>query len=173
MILLLSFFWGVIPQLLTGAALPQWGVHYLAPFVVLAALRCSLPISLWLALGCGLLVDLLTSETRLGFHALSYCIALTIVYGLKGTFFRDNRWALPILTCFFTLALALLEGVLYLVLDATHPLSLVYLGKNLFLIPLVDGLYGFVWFSLPAFCYARWSRKTPTSSSFYGSRRPR
>ena len=73
--------------LFATALFPQVKFLAFSPFLALLYNRSNFHTSLWIASLCGLMIDLLSSEFRLGIHALTYCLATFLLYQQKKHFF--------------------------------------------------------------------------------------
>jgi rod shape-determining protein MreD len=135
------------------AFLPHVKILAFAPFLALLYNKRTFQSSLWLASLCGLAVDLLSSEFRLGLYALNYCLATLLLYRQKRHFFEDK----PLALCLFTLLISVVSTVLQLLLisifDKALPLSGKMLVTDLLIMPLLDTAYAFLWFSCPMMLY--------------------
>lgn len=120
-----------------------------APFLALLYQRKSFISSLWIAALCGLIIDLFSSEWRLGIHSLNYCVTTFFLYKQKRHFFEDKALSL----CLFTLLISIFSSLLQLLLislfERSLPLSKSLFATDLFLLPIVDGIYAFVAFYSP------------------------
>lgn len=76
-----------------------WHLTYLAPLVILSYYRLDLIGSLWISLGCGLLMDLMT-DGPFGLFALSYCIATYLLYRRRLNFAEKSMGILVALFAF-------------------------------------------------------------------------
>jgi rod shape-determining protein MreD len=137
-----------IMALLEGALFPELRLLPFAPFLALSYYRLSFPGALWAALGTGLLFDLMTSEMRFGFYALNFLLVTIIFYHQKKHFFEDKSVAFSLYTALISLGSTLL-------LFPFHDLSfsLPSLFSDLIVMPLLDGVYAFLWFTTPAKLY--------------------
>jgi rod shape-determining protein MreD len=139
---------------LFGTALTQ-EIKLLAfsPFLALLYNRFPLLTSLWIASLCGLIVDLLSSEFRLGLHALNYCLTTLLLYRQKRHFVEDKPLALSLFTFLISIASTVVQLLLVSIFDRALPLSGKMLLTDLAIMPLCDALYAFLWFSCPIMLY--------------------
>lgn len=120
---------------------PSLRLFYFSPFLVFCFYRNSFSSCLWWALLCGLIVDLLSNQTRLGTYALNYCLTTAFLYGYKQHFFEDRLSTLPVMTfCFAILSTAIQVGILY-GFGKPFTLSWEWIKSDLFWMPLQDALY--------------------------------
>lgn len=139
---------------LFGTALfPQVKFLAFSPFLALLYNRTHFHTALWIASLCGLMVDLLSSEFRLGIHALTYCLATFFLYRQKRHFFEDKPLALSIFTLLISCASSMIELLLISIFDRALPLSMGMLMTDLILMPLFDAVYAFLCFCCPILLY--------------------
>ena len=104
-------------------------------------------------------MDLLCSDARFGLYALNFCCTALIAYRLRSHFFETS----PLSFSLFSALLAALSTPLHLAFlfafGSPIPLEPRFLAADLFLMPLLDGLYAFIWFTLPLFLYNRLEEK--------------
>ncbi len=135
----------LIPLLL-GPLFPYWHPLVLVPFVVCAFYRLPLTTCLWIALGAGALLDLLSANGRLGLYALTYCIATLILFPQKRAFFPGRITTLPLLTALFTSLVTLLTALALRISPWWG-----WILTDLVAMPLIDGLYCLVGVALPLY----------------------
>jgi rod shape-determining protein MreD len=129
--------------------LPHIRLLAFAPFLGLLYNQTSFVKSLWLASLCGLAIDLLCSEFRLGIHALNYCLTTLLLYKQKRHFFEDKPLALSLFTVPISIVSTLLQVFLISIFDHALPLSGKLLVTDLMIMPLADAIYAFLWFTCP------------------------
>ena len=151
--LLLPFSIASFFALFGSALFPEIKLLSFAPFLALLYNRLSLPASLWVAALCGCFIDLLSSEFRLGLHALGYSLGTFLLYHQKRHFFEDKPLAFSLFTLLISSVLTLLELLLISIFDKALPLSTKLLLTDLLLLPAADGCYAFVCFSCPMMLY--------------------
>lgn len=135
----------VIPPLF-----PSLHLLFLAPFLIWTFYRQSKVGALWFAVACGIFIDLLSSHTRMGFHAFSYCLTVWILYGQKQNFFVDHLSTLPIMTFLFSFINTVIQVTLLFSFGQGFSISLDWLIKDLILLPALDALYAGVAFTFPS-----------------------
>lgn len=131
------------------ALLPAIRLLAFIPFLALLYNRRGFIASLWIASLCGLIVDLLSSEFRLGIHALSYCLTTLLLYQQKRHFFEDKPVALSLFTLLISIVSTILQLTLISIFDRALPLSGKLLLTDLILLPAADAVFAFIWFSCP------------------------
>lgn len=145
---------------LFGSALfPTLHLMAFSPFLALLYNRCCFFVSLWIASLCGLIVDLLSSEFRLGNHALSYCLSTLMLYRYKKHFFDDKPLALSLFTVLISSIMTIFQLLLIAIFDRALPLSGKLFVTDLLLMPIADALYAFLWFSCPLLLYSHIQKK--------------
>lgn len=140
----------ILPSLL-----PDLPLLFFAPFLVSAFYQQNKMRCLWLALVCGLIIDLLSSQMRFGFYALNYILTVELLYGYKYHFFEDHLTTLPLLTCIFTVLLTAIHLLLLYLFGYGIIPTWTWVKNDLILMPLYDGLYAFIAFSLPTLFLSR------------------
>lgn len=139
---------------LFGSALfPEVKLLFFTPFLALLYNRFPFHISLWMAALCGLFIDLLSSEFRLGFHTLSYSLTTFVLYHQKRHFFEDKPLAFSLFTLLISGSLTTLELLLISIFGQPLPLSKKLLITDALLLPIADSCYAFVCFSCPMMFY--------------------
>lgn len=125
-----------------------------APFLALLYNKTSFVKSLWIASLCGVIVDLLCSELRLGVHALNYCGTTLLLYKQKKHFFEDKALALSLFTLIISIISTALQFFLLSIFGQGLPLSAKLLIADFLIMPLADATYAFLWFTCPMRLYA-------------------
>ena len=132
-----------------SAVAPSLHLTAFIPFLALAAMRYSLQRCLWISLACGLIIDLLSSQMHFGLYALSYSLITLLLYRFNRYFFEEKLHALALFALLFSFLSSAIE---LLFLFASHKSSLFsprILVTDLFLMPLLDAVYAFLWFTCP------------------------
>jgi len=135
--------------LFTTVFFPKIPLFTFSPFFALLYYRRSLATALWIATLSGLMIDLLTSEFRLGIHAWDACITTLLLYKQKKHFFEDKPLALSLFTILISATSTLMQWLLIATFDRSLPLSGKGIVTDLFLMPIVDGAYAFFAFTCP------------------------
>lgn len=147
---LTSAFWLSFVCTLLGPLLaPKFPLLYFAPYLVLTYYKHPRYSVLWHAFGCGLLIDLFSSSTFFGMTGINYCITSMLLYGQTRNFFEDKMFTLFLMTTLFSLSSTLIALFLSLFLDQNFFLSFGWLFSELMCLPLCDGAYALLFFSLP------------------------
>ncbi len=140
--------------LFATAFIPHIKLLPFAPFLAILYNRKSFQSSLWLASLCGLILDLLSSEFRLGIHALNFGLTSFFLYHQKRHFFEDKPLALSLFTLLISVVTTVAQLLLISIFDRPLPLSFRLLATDLMLMPVADAIYAFLWFSCPMLLYA-------------------
>jgi hypothetical protein len=139
---------GLLPTLLRGL-FPLPPLNYAAPLMIYALYRLSLERTLWLALGLGLLLDLLAGEGPFGLNAQATVGATLVAYRFRRHFFQDGWLALPVLTLLFALASTLFLVAGHQLLGEGFSPNLRWALTDLLLLPSLDAAWAFTCFTLP------------------------
>lgn len=148
---LLFFFALALLALLFGAnAFPSIRLLTFAPFFAIVFQRKNFLTSLWIACLCGLLIDLFTIDIRFGVFALCSAVTAGLTFKLKDHFYEENLFSVPLYTAVIS---AVFSAVQFLLIRHLVTFNLQLIVSSLIVMPLVDALYGFVWFSCPRMLY--------------------
>lgn len=147
--LLFPFFLALFVALFGSAFLPSLHLMAFSPFLALVYQKKRFVYSLWIALGCGLIMDLLTSQTRFGLVAINYLTTTLILQRQKRHFFEDRSLALCLFTFIISAVSTLIQGIFLIIAGETLQLSGKFFFTDLVLMPLFDALYALVWFIGP------------------------
>lgn len=134
-------------------------LSFFAPFLIITCYKKNLATSLWLALGCGLILDLLSSHPRLGIHALNFCFTVAILYPQKRNFFADSLSTLPIMTFFFAIISSVVMAILLYSIEMKKVFSFDWLITDLIIMPAFDAVFAFCCFILPALMFGKRRRR--------------
>lgn len=132
---------------------------YFAPFLIVCFYRCSLIGCLWWALVCGLIVDLFSSESRLGIYAINYCLTTFYLYRYRFLFFEDGFSMLPVMSFGFTCLSTFIQTGIFYLIGKPFMLSGEWLINDLIVIPLQVAIYAILAFSFPTWMLIRMKRR--------------
>jgi hypothetical protein len=104
------------------------------------------------------MIDLLSSQTRLGIYALTYCLGGAYLYRSKLHFFEDALSTLPVMTFCFACLTSLIQAGVFFAMGEQFFLSWEWLKSDLFWMPLQDAVYAFLAFTLPALVLSKMRR---------------
>ena len=147
--LYVPFLLALFATLATTIWLPSSRLLCFSPFLAILYQRTSLLKALWIASGCGLILDVTSAEWILGAHALNFCLTTFLLYKQKRHFFMEGTLSLLL----FTALISFVSSLLYFTLSALFQRSSLFSFHSflteLFLMPALDALYALVWFALP------------------------
>lgn len=143
------FFAAWLLALFTPLYFPFIKLIWFAPYLITLYYQKPLVTCLWVSLGCGCLMDLTTSTDHFGLHAFNYVIVSGLLYGQKRHFFGDNRSTLPIMTYFFSFLSTIIHSILLNLFEDRNIISIVWILRDLTLMPFADAAYAFLIFVLP------------------------
>lgn len=139
--------------------LPHWRLMFFAPFLIILYYQRSYLTCLWGALLCGLVIDLLSSDMRIGLHSVDYCLTTWLLYGQRRHFFADSLSTLPIMTILFSITATVIQVVIVHIFEQPLVVSWQWVLTDLVYMPLFDACYAFAWFVLPSVCFGRRPRR--------------
>ncbi len=140
----LAFFFAVV-----GTALfPEIRVWAFAPFLAILFHRVSFSKALWISFFCGLLIDCLSSQLRFGLFALSHVFVSVLLYREKRHFFEEKALALSLFATLISAFLSLFF-MLFSYWSEAIEWSITLALSDLVLMPFLDGVYAFLWFTCP------------------------
>lgn len=145
--------------LMAPVLLPQWRLMFFSPFLVILFYQKDTLTSLWAALCCGFFIDLLSADARFGLHAVSYCLAATLLHGQRKHFFADSLSTLPIMTFAFSVTATGVQLILIYLFEREALISWQWVVTDLLYMPALDALYAFTGFILPAVCFGKRTRR--------------
>ena len=132
---------------------PYLRLSAFAPFLAILYNRRKISKALWISFGCGLIIDLISSHTRLGLYGLNFVITTALLYPQRRHFFEEKASALSLFTTIIAALSTLLQLFLITLFDQVIPLSLATLFSDIVLMSLFDGVYAFLWFTCPMRLY--------------------
>lgn len=138
---------------------PTLRLLFFAPFLIIAIYQTPLKIALWLALACGLILDLLSSSPRLGIYSMSFCLAMLLVYPQRKNFFADSLSTLPIMTFVFSAVATFILACLLYIIDMHNVFSWQWFFTDVLVMPAADALFAFALFILPALAMGKRIRR--------------
>lgn len=143
-----AFFLATFALILQGILLPRVAILAFAPFLALVMMRCKITHALWLSALAGAIVDLL-SDDPMGLHALNYALVTAILIKLKNHFSHEQPLHLTLLTTLTSSLSTVLQLILLFLFDRRVPFDGRWFFTELIGMPVIDGLYAFVWFTAP------------------------
>ncbi len=132
---------------------PYLRLSAFAPFLAIIYNRFHLSKALWTSFGCGLIIDLLSSHTRLGLYALNLVLTTALLYPQRRHFFEDKAFALSLFTTLIAALSMSIQLFLVHVFDKGIPISFKTILSDVIFMSMIDGLYAFLWFTSPMRLY--------------------
>ncbi len=132
---------------------PYLRLSAFAPFLAILYNRAPVTKALWIAFGCGFIIDLMSSYARLGLYGLNFVIITALLYPQRRHFFEDKATALALFSTIIAALSILLQLFLVQVFDKSIPLSWKTLFSDVIVMSILDGLYAFLWFTCPMKLY--------------------
>lgn len=151
--LIVFFFLALVFALFSTALFPRLHTLPFAPFIPLVISRHSLVKSLWLAAFVGFCMDLLTSQASFGLYSLCFTLTTAVLYRHKWHFFMDKPIGLPSFTFLFALISTPIHLVLLSIFGKAISISAQSLFSDFLMMPIIDGVYAFLWFNCPIIWY--------------------
>ncbi len=139
-----AFFWTLFPLFFSN--LP---FLFFAPYLIQVIYRCSSYTSLWHALFCGLIIDLLSASSPFGLYAINYVATVWLLFPRRQNFFEDKLSTLPLMTSFFSFLSTALLAILAFIFGHKVGYSWKWIGIDLITLSILDGVYAFLWYTLP------------------------
>lgn len=151
--LTVPFFLALAFALFGNLFFPYLRLSAFAPFLAILYNRVHFSRALWIAFGCGLIIDLVSSHTRLGLYGLNLVLTTAALFPQRKHFFEDKASALALFTTLIAALSVLIQLFLIHVFDKGIPISFKTLLSDVVLMSLFDGLYAFLWFTSPMRLY--------------------
>lgn len=128
---------------------PSIKLLFFIPYLVVLFYKQPYVKCLWGAFLCGLIIDLLSSQTRVGLWTLTYTATTYLLYKQRLNFFGDKQSTLPIMTFLFSLVLTGIHWILLLIFENAFSISFKSITTDLLFMPFLDGIYSYFAFVLP------------------------
>lgn len=148
--LLKLFFAALTLTLFAPVVVPGYPIYFLAPVIVVALYQKSLLHVCWIAMGCGVILDLLYAQDRFGPYTISFVTAAVIVYAQKRHFFADSLTTLPIMTFLFSFSVGLLQFAYVKIFERSVSITFGWGLTDLLILPMLDCVAALVLFILPS-----------------------
>ncbi len=155
----IPFFLALFAHLYGSIFFPSLRLLAFAPFLAIVFQRFLLLRSLWIAALVGLIADFTSFASRLGFFSLIYTLVAWIAHRQRSLFFEDKPLAFFFYTAFISCVISAIELTLLFSSNNRIFFDLHSLLSDLLLMPLVDGLYAFFWFTCPLQVYTLFRKK--------------
>lgn len=149
----------LIMTLCSPVLFPSWRLQFFVPFLVILFYQKPYLFCAWSALLCGFGVDLLISETRIGFQAIAFCFTTCLLYNQRRNFFSDSFSTLPIMTFLFSVTATILQVLLVYIFDHKIAITKEWIWSDIVCMPALDASYAFSFFILPALLFGKPHRR--------------
>lgn len=146
--LIFAFLLSLLALILQGIALPHIALLAFAPFLSLSILRCEMGKALWFSALAGVLMDLASSDP-IGIHALNYVLVSALLFRFKKHFLYEEPFHLSLLSALVSSVSTGLQLILLFLFDRRVPIEGKWIFLDLVGMPVIDGLFAFVWFAAP------------------------
>ncbi len=138
---------------------PKLHLFYFVPFIIVSYYQFSFVSSLWVSLACGTLVDCFSVHSFFGLNAFVYCLTTSLLYNQRSNFFADRLSTLPLMTSLFSITATIFFMLCASILERKQIFSSTLFFTDLFIMPVIDSLYAFVFFVLPMHLLQKVTRK--------------
>jgi rod shape-determining protein MreD len=155
---LLAFLLASLCLFLIHPLFPSLRLFAYSPFITLMLIHCRLQQALWASFIAGFILDLFSSGP-MGLHALSLTLSSLLLFNQRKHFFEDNPYNLSLFTSLFSFTSTLFYSSLFFIFDRRVFFHGKWVITDLFLMPLVDGIYAAIWFTLPLLLIEKYKRK--------------
>lgn len=145
----ISFWISLLCTLFAPLFCPRLHLLYFAPFLVTCSYKYSRFSALWRAIGCGVIIDLLSSTHFFGLTSINYSLVTLLLYGQTRHFFEDKLSTLPLMSSLFSFFSTAVAFLLTIFFGHRFLPSWRWIVTDLFGMSLIDGCYAFLLFSLP------------------------
>ena len=158
--------WPFLLSLSSFLIFPIWfstlHFHAFTPYLMFRLHRDSLDVFLWKALGCGLCIDLFSSSIQFGQTPLIYVLLGAVLHRQRRHFFIDKLPTLFLLTLLFTSLTTLGAALFDFFTKGGFYFTWRWVWTDLMQMPLVEGTFALIFFSLPFQLREKW-RKIQTT----------
>lgn len=148
---LLYFGYSYLLFLIGTLFFPNWKLMFFAPLIIYGISKCSLIRSLWITFFSALILELSSSHPP-GIYILSMVITASILYRKKCHFSMEKKMGIFLNVTLFSSIASILFSILF---HFKSPMQLTIKTSIIeyIFMPILDGIYGFVWLSLPKVLY--------------------
>lgn len=154
-----AFLLALLPTLFMPALFPGLRFFFFVPFLIILFYQKKLVVCLWASLLAGLLLDLLSSHSRLGIYAFAYVCTTLVLYRYKRHFFADSLSTLPLMTFFFSALTSFMQLLLIYTFEKKIQLGFEWWITDLIVYPIGDAVYGFCIYIVPGWVFGKPIRK--------------
>lgn len=152
--LTLAFLLSVMALIFQSVLFPKISILAFAPFLALSILRTKISQALWLACFSGMVMDLISNDP-IGVHALNYVLSTTLLFKLKKHLLFEDPFHISVLSTIFSSVITFFGLFLLFLFDRRVPIEGKWILLDLFGMPVVDGLFAFVWFTAPLTLFSK------------------
>ncbi len=149
------FFISLIMALVMPTLAPSFRFYFFIPFIIISYYQKPLITCLWYSIVCGVILDLLTTDARLGIHALTYCLGTMILYQQRKNFFADYLTTLPLMVLFFSVLTTGIENGILFGMGKAPAFTMGWLLCDMLLLPVFDSVYAFSVFIVPSLIFGK------------------
>ncbi len=146
-----SFFLAIVAAIWCSAIFPKLNIIAFAPLLVIFYLYTPFFVSIWVAMICGVFIDLISS-TPFGLNSLNYAITTFLVFRYR-RFFNDKPLNISIYTALTSCVISLISIILLALISKGISICLLSIITDIIIMPIVDGIYAFIWFAIPLKIY--------------------
>ncbi|MFY7842463.1 MAG: hypothetical protein ACOVOR_00365 [Rhabdochlamydiaceae bacterium] len=154
----LYFCFSILIICFKSALFPSLKIQPFSPFLALTYINFSLLSSLWISGLCGLITDLLNTETFFGLYTFINMLGCLVLHQKKKFFFSDSLMSIPIFCVLISIVNCFLQILWGILFAEGISLSIHLIVHDIFSLSIVDGCYAFICFTIPTFSYTYLSR---------------
>lgn len=129
----------IVLMLFNNVFFPKLSFHPVLPFLVRLYSTLSFTKALWISGVCGFILDLLSSEFKLGLLGTSYVVTTAVIYRYKKFFFSEKPLAFVLFTMLASFLSMTIHWILIYLFDQDFSFSLLMFINNQVMICLLDG----------------------------------
>lgn len=152
--LICAFLLSSVALILQAILFPHISILAFSPFLALVILRQKLNQALTLSLLAGMIMDLISNDP-MGVHALNYVIVTALLFKVRKHFLHDEPFHLSVFTAIVSSVSTVLALVLLFLFDRRVPIEGKWFLEGFVGMPVIDGLYAFVWFAAPLSLFSK------------------
>ena len=129
----------------------HWSLVPFSPFLAITSYYRPRTNVLWVSMACGLIMDVFSSSS-FGIYAFSYALTSSILFRYR-IYFLEKPIGFSIFTSIFSL-LSTIAIRFFLIFDKVSlPMSWKSFIIDFLVMPFLDGVYSFLFFSIPLILY--------------------
>jgi len=155
----LAFFLALCALFFNSLIFPGIRLIAFAPFLALVFQKKDFLPSLWIALGCGLFIDLCTTDVRFGLFSLGYLLTACLCHKQRNLFYEERIFSLSFYTILISACFSIIQFSLMTSFNRKLYFNAVTAFNNFLLMPLLDGISAFFWFTCPLLLYTVIAKK--------------